>query len=148
MHGKTPEVLPQQAEGGGGYGGSIGYPPEQDITAAGNDSAGVIDIEPCDEDISSEILNADKGGICDGDRWAGLRRWFSRILLSPNIISTTIGVTIAMIAPLQKMLFDSPRAILRPLGAALEVRQWPETGARRKWFENMVSNCGIRGDKA
>ncbi|CAM9862901.1 unnamed protein product, partial [Hapterophycus canaliculatus] len=45
---------------------------------------------------------------------------------SPNIISVTIGVVISMIAPLQEMMFGNPRALLRPLGAALETVGTPE----------------------
>lgn len=139
--GKPSHALPQQAEGGGDYRSSTSSPSEREVTSAGHDSVVVIDIEPCDEDVSSETCNADNGDKCGGDRWAGLRQWFSRVLLSPNIIATSTGVAIAMIAPLQKMLFDNPRAILRPLGAALEVRHcpWEPAGAHRK-YEKQASN--------
>lgn len=41
--------------------------------------------------------------------------------MSPNIIAVACGLAIAMVPPVQKMLFDNPVAILRPLGAALQV---------------------------
>ncbi|CAM9287201.1 unnamed protein product [Ectocarpus fasciculatus] len=91
-----------------------------------------IDIEPCtgEESNSEETTNAgDTGGSGDeseGDRWAGFKERVSRVLVSPNIISVTIGVVIAMIAPLQEMLFDNPRSVLRPLGAALQTVGTPE----------------------
>lgn len=125
--GKPSGVLPQRSDGEGFYRSSDGNP-EQEIT-----------FEPCDGDASSQTSHADKGGQCDGNRWATVRQWFSRVLLSPNIIATAIGVSIAMIAPLQKMLFDNPRATLWPLGAALEVRHCPQIAARRK-YEDKVFN--------
>lgn len=87
----------------------------------------VIDIEPCtgEESRSEGTTNyGDTSGgddVSEGDRWAGFKERVSRVLVSPNIISVTIGVVIAMIGPLQEMLFDNPRSILRQLGAALEV---------------------------
>lgn len=54
--------------------------------------------------------------------WAGAKKRTLDVLVSPNIIAVTIGLVIAMIAPLQEMLFDNSQAALRPLGAALEVR--------------------------
>ena len=46
----------------------------------------------------------------------------SIILTSANIIAVVAGVVIAMIGPLQDILFNDPQAVLHPLGAALEVR--------------------------
>ncbi|CAB1097058.1 unnamed protein product [Ectocarpus sp. CCAP 1310/34] len=62
----------------------------------------------------------------DGDdagcfSWAGLRRRLWRLAVSPNMIAVAIGVIIAMLPALQELLFDSPRAVLRPFGAAIEV---------------------------
>lgn len=133
---KPSDVVPQQAErGGAGYRSSNSSLSERETAAAGNDRVVAIDIEQCHGDTSSsEISNAavKSGGKCSGDHWVGLRQWLSRVLLSPNIIATSTGVAIAMIAPLQKMLFDNPRAILRPLGAALEVCQIARVKLERK----------------
>lgn len=127
-HGKPPvEALPQKERGGGaGSGSSPGALAR--ATAAG-DGVTIIDIDQCKEEHSNTTAvvgasNADKGGG-EGDNnngWAGLKKRVWRILSSPNIIAVAIGVVIAMIAPLQKLLFDNPRAILRPVGAAIEVR--------------------------
>lgn len=93
-------------------------------TAVEDDGVVVIDIDELTEESSKKVVNnvaLDAGKGDDGDeRWAGFKQRVSRILLSPNIIAVAIGVVIAMIAPLQKMLFDNPRAVLRPLGAAFE----------------------------
>ncbi|CAB1097057.1 unnamed protein product [Ectocarpus sp. CCAP 1310/34] len=92
----------------------------------------VIDIEPCtgEESSSEGTTNAggteDGGDVSEGGPWAGFKERVSRVLVSPNIISVTIGVVIAMIAPLQEMLFDNSRSILRPLGAALQTVGTPE----------------------
>ncbi|CAM9287351.1 unnamed protein product, partial [Ectocarpus fasciculatus] len=65
--------------------------------------------------------HAGKDGGDEGCRsWAGLRRRLWRLLVSPNIIAVAIGVVIAMIPAIKELLFDSPRAVLRPLGAATE----------------------------
>ncbi|CAN0359862.1 unnamed protein product [Ectocarpus sp. 8 AP-2014] len=61
--------------------------------------------------------DGDDEGCCS---WAGLRRRLWRLVVSPNMIAVAIGVTIAMIPALQELLFDNPRAVLRPLGAAIE----------------------------
>lgn len=44
------------------------------------------------------------------------------VLMSPNIISVMVGIVIAMSFQLQQQLFHNPQAVLRPLGASLEVR--------------------------
>ncbi|CAM9997923.1 unnamed protein product [Ectocarpus sp. 6 AP-2014] len=99
------------------------------ISAAGSV---VIDIEPCTGEENSGEGTTNAGGtggggdVSEGDRWAGFKERVSRVLVSPNIISVTIGVVIAMIAPLQEMLFDNPRSILRPLGAAVQTVGTPE----------------------
>lgn len=93
----------------------------------GEGGAGV-EIEVCDEenpagteegDVGNSTGDGREGG--KGRRWAGLRHRIRRVLVSPNIISVATGVVISMIAPLQEMMFDDPRAVLRPLGAALQV---------------------------
>ena len=70
-------------------------------------------------------LDGVTGGLGGGGRdgsWA--RVWWQRVsvvLLSPNIVAVAVGIVIAMISPLQDVLFSDPQAVLRPLGAALEV---------------------------
>lgn len=100
--------------------------PNQDEAVAGNDEVVAINIETCTEEISGNAVDAQNpeqhGGRDGNSRWAGLKQQVLRLLVSPNIIAVTIGVAIAMVAPLQRMLFVNPRALLRPLGAALEVR--------------------------
>ncbi|CAN0090990.1 unnamed protein product [Scytosiphon promiscuus] len=113
-------------------------PPPRAMETHGNDHGDpghesiAIEIEPCDEVISRETaaaVNAAGVNVADGgveDRQVGVKQRIRRILVSPNIISVTIGVVISMIAPLQEMLFDNPRAVLRPLGAALQTVGTPE----------------------
>lgn len=104
-----------------------GCPEQESIEIAGEGKV-AIEIEPCDEEIPSEAaaaVNNDVGDDRDdgvGDRRVGVKQRIRRIVVSPNIISVTIGVIISMIAPLQERMFDNPRAVLRPLGAALQVR--------------------------
>lgn len=57
------------------------------------------------------------GGGC----WQGARGRAWDVLVSPNIIAVAVGVVIAMIAPLKEMLFENAQAVLRPLGAAVQV---------------------------
>lgn len=54
--------------------------------------------------------------------WARVHHRVSIVLRSPNIIAVMIGIAIAMIFYLQQQLFHNPLAVLRPLGAAIEVR--------------------------
>lgn len=99
--------------------------PKQERVVVGNNGVVSIDIETCtgDSSIGMDSPDAEQHDDRDGnDRWAELRQRIFRLLKSPNIIAVTIGVAIAMVAPLQRMLFLDPRAILRPLGAALQVR--------------------------
>lgn len=126
-HGKPPvDASPQKVEGGHAGSGSI--PGAQVPATVGADGVVVIDIDQCrEEDSNTTEMEAASGTDKDGgerdgdDGWAGLKKRILRIVLSPNIIAVAIGVVIAMIAPLQKLLFDNPRAILRPVGAAVEV---------------------------
>lgn len=76
----------------------------------------VIDITQLTEESSSNGSSK----VDRDERWMGFKQRALRILQSPNIIAVAIGVVIAMISPLQRMLFDNPRAVLRPLGAAFE----------------------------
>lgn len=86
----------------------------------------VIDIDQLTRESNNtgKVEAASGAGKGDGGggegAWAGFKQRVSRILLSPNILAVCCGVVIAMIAPLQRMLFDNPRAVLRPLGAAFE----------------------------
>lgn len=116
---------PRQAEEGGTANSSS--PDASTRAEAGND--GVVVVVDVDQGCVGEGgSTAGKVGavssLGEGDEggWAGLKQRVSRVLLSPNIVAVAIGVVIAMIGPLQEMLFDNPRAILRPLGAAVEVR--------------------------
>lgn len=101
--------------------------PGQERAAIAVDGAVAIEIEPSDERNSSEEKSTSDDDTGDGrgggeeDRWAVVKQRIRRVLVSPNIISVTIGVVISMIGPLQEMLFDNPRAVIRPLGAALQV---------------------------
>ncbi|CAN0061980.1 unnamed protein product, partial [Hapterophycus canaliculatus] len=112
---------PQQQ--GEGRGGESNHPQAE---AAADDSVFVIDVDrrnaesnnPGTAPTASDVHK--DGRRRDGDGLPGLKRRVSRILLSPNIVAVVIGLIIAMITPLQKLLFDNPRAILRPLGAAVE----------------------------
>ncbi|CAM9295689.1 unnamed protein product [Pylaiella littoralis] len=125
-HGKSSfDALPQEANAGGA--GSGGITGAQARATAEVDGVVVIDIDQCREEGSNttEVLaapNADESGgeRDDANDWAGLKKRVWRIVLSPNIIAVAIGVVIAMIAPLQTLLFDNPRAVLRPVGAAIE----------------------------
>ena len=67
------------------------------------------------------VSDTAEGGPADSG-WARVRQRAVVVLVSPNMIGVAIGIIIAMISPLQRMLFDSPQAALRPLGAAIEVR--------------------------
>lgn len=100
----------------------------QASAATEEDGIVVIDIDRLARDSNSTttvVAAPCAAGKGDGrGGMAGCKQRVSRILLSPNIIAVAIGVVIAMIAPLQKMLFDSPRAVLRPLGAAFEASLW------------------------
>lgn len=122
-HSEACDALPQREEQ---RGRCIEATSSHERAVVGGDSTVAIDIEPCTGATSSQAMssaNNDESCGVDGERsWAGLRRRILRLLVSPNIIAVTIGVVIAMIPPLQKMLFANPLAILRPLGAALEVR--------------------------
>ena len=73
-----------------------------------------------EDNVSLEAANE---GLTGGSgAWAKV--WQQRIwmvLVSPNIIAVTVGISIAMISPLQDVFFSDPQAFLRPLGAALEV---------------------------
>lgn len=104
--------------------GCIAATSSWDRAAAGEGSEVAIGIETCTRETIHETSTANDDESCgvDGERsWAGLRKRMLRLLMSPNIIAVTIGVVIAMIPPLQRMLFANPRAVLRPLGAAVEV---------------------------
>lgn len=61
------------------------------------------------------------GGSNGGGRWQQARGRAWEVLVSPNIIAVAVGVVIAMIAPLKEMLFENAQAVLRPLGAAVQV---------------------------
>ena len=65
--------------------------------------------------------NAAKDLLGDSD-WAKIGRRISVVLTSPNMIAVMVGVFIAMVHPLQQLLFHNPKAVLRPFGAAFEVR--------------------------
>lgn len=118
-HNESSDALPQQE------GRRVEATNSQERAAVGGDRV-AIDIEPSTGEISSQAMNTARNdescGLGGEHSWAGLRKQFLRLLVSPNIIAVTIGVIIAMIPPLQNMLFANPRAILRPFGAALEVR--------------------------
>lgn len=114
------DILPPPEERNGDSGAR---PNAQASAAVGEHGVVVIDIDQLTEESSktSEVVAAsDASNGESGQGWAGFKQRVSRILLSPNIIAVAVGVVIAMIAPLQKMLFDNPRAVLRPLGAAFE----------------------------
>ena len=70
--------------------------------------------EGCSAESAKDSANAES-------EWLKFRQRILRILVSPNMIGVAAGIIIAMISPLQKMLFDNPEAALRPLGAAIEV---------------------------
>lgn len=72
---------------------------------------------------AKEPSNIIEGGSTGGGAgyWTELKHFVLNLIASPNIIAVIIGVIIAMIAPLQSMLFDNPQGVLRPIGAALEV---------------------------
>ncbi len=114
--------IPQQAQRRIGTGS-----PAQERAIVGNDGVVAIDIETCTGEIDGSSFAVDspvpeEHHERDGNGpWAGLRQRIFRLLMSPNIIAVTMGVAIAMVAPLQRMLFADPRAILRPLGAAIQV---------------------------
>lgn len=77
-----------------------------------------------DSSTSSKAVadsDAAEGGPA-GSGWARMRQCAVVVLVSPNMVGVAFGIIIAMISPLQRMLFDDPQAILRPLGAAIEVR--------------------------
>lgn len=97
----------------------------QERAAAGDERGLTIDIESCAGATSQATGTANNDERCgvDGEHsWAELSKRMLCLFLSPNIIAVTMGVVIAMIPPLQRMLFANSRAILRPLGATLEVR--------------------------
>lgn len=76
-------------------------------------------------DVGSKGVGGSKlrgGTNNNGGRWKRARGRAWDVLVSPNIIAVTVGVVVAMIAPLKKMLFENPQAVLRPLGAAVQVR--------------------------
>eukprot|EP00903_Cladosiphon_okamuranus_P007861 g7601.t1 len=85
-------------------------------TSAAAEEEGIVVIEIdrlTEEGVGTGKVTAASGAASkseDGDRMAGCKQRVSRILLSPNIVAVAIGVGIAMVAPLQKMLFDKPRA--------------------------------------
>lgn len=113
---------PRQAEGGSGSQSPI------------HDGAVVVGASRRNQGLSSTggTAAASHAGKDGGDEgccsWAGLRRRLWRLVVSPNMIAVAIGVIIAMIPALQELLFDSPRAVLRPLGAAVEVGHCSQTG--------------------
>ena len=118
---KSPiAASPRQAQEGGGANGS-----NFDARAraeAGDDGEVVIDVDHGTGERNGTDKSVAASDLGKGDNGsAGLKQRISRVLLSPNIIAVATGVVIAMIAPLQEMLFDNPRAILRPLGGAFEV---------------------------
>lgn len=132
-HHESSDVLPQQGEQ---RDRRVETASSRQRATAEGDGVVALDIEPCAGDSSSQAMstaNNDESCGADGG-WAALRKRVLRLLVSPNIIAVTIGVIIAMIPQLQSMLFASPRAILRPLGAALEVRVVLNYGAQY-WFE-------------
>ncbi|CAN0090922.1 unnamed protein product [Scytosiphon promiscuus] len=116
----SPALPRQQGEGGAGGNSSS---PVQEGTGAVNDRVLVIEADRLKAESqgrgAAPAASKDRKDQ-DDDRPEGWRRRASRILLSPNIVAVVIGLVIAMITPLQKLLFDNPRAILRPLGAAVE----------------------------
>lgn len=57
-----------------------------------------------------------------GHVWAKVQHRMSAVFTSPNILAVMIGTVIAMSFRLQQQLFHNPQAVLRPLGAAIEVR--------------------------
>ena len=72
-----------------------------------------------ESNLTSEGANDSLRGA---DARATVWQRVSIILTSANIIAVVAGVVIAMIGPLQDILFNDPQAVLHPLGAALEVR--------------------------
>lgn len=118
---RSPPALPQQQGESGGV--DVNHVRERE--AGFGDSVVVVDVErrkaESQDYSTASIASASRKERPDDDQPEGLRRRVSRILLSPNIVAVVIGLIVAMIAPLQKLLFDNPRAILRPLGAAVEV---------------------------
>lgn len=122
---KLPPASPRQSEEGGTANSSS---PDATARAEAGDDGVVVIVDVDEGGVGASGSTADKvaavsslGGDDEGG-WAGLKQRVLRVLLSPNIVAVVFGVIIAMIGPLQKMMFDDPRAILRPLGAAFEVR--------------------------
>lgn len=113
---------PQQAGGGSGRQSLIHDGEMVDDASRRNEGVGG----------TGDTAAASHAGKDGGDEgccsWAGLRRRLWRLLVSPNMIAVAIGVIIAMIPALQELLFDSPRAVLRPLGAAVEVGHCSQIG--------------------
>lgn len=72
---------------------------------------------------STSIMAAD---TVEGDlvhsRWGRVQHRILVVLMSPNITSVMVGIAIAMFSLVQQQLFHNPLAVLRPLGAAIEVR--------------------------
>ncbi|CAM9263937.1 unnamed protein product [Ectocarpus sp. 4 AP-2014] len=106
-------------------------PPRQADSGSGrqspiHDGAVIVGASRRNEGVSGTVgtsaaSHAGKDGDDEGCfSWAGLRRRLWRLVVSPNMIAVAIGVIIAMIPALQELLFDSPTAVLRPLGAAIE----------------------------
>lgn len=74
---------------------------------------------------STAIAPSDARWESGGDSsWEKVHHRISVVLVSPNIISVVLGIAIAMISHLQQRLFHNPQSVLRPLGAALEVRAY------------------------
>lgn len=72
---------------------------------------------------TTAISPSDVLGDGAGDSvWERVHHRISVVLMSPNIISVVVGISIAMISNLQEHLFHNAQSVVRPLGAALEVR--------------------------
>eukprot|EP00752_Nemacystus_decipiens_P016492 g14743.t1 len=122
QHDSPRDSLPRPEERGDDGGDVRDIRSNARAVAEEEDGVVVIDIDRESSNTSKALAACDAGSGHGGGEgaWAGFKQRASRILLSPNIIGVAIGVVIAMIAPLQRMLFDNPRAVLRPLGAAVE----------------------------
>ena len=70
----------------------------------------------CTSKVASDAVENRPSG------WERVQLRISVVLMSPNILSVMVGIVIAIIFHLQQQLFHNPQAVLRPLGAAIEVR--------------------------
>lgn len=88
-----------------------------DLLAQGQCVAGNTRRQVTATDCGGSTANGFRGGGC----WKACKLRVWDIFVSPNIIAVACGLVIAVVPPVQEMLFVNPRAFLRPLGAAFQV---------------------------